>query len=281
MLRLHSLHTLVLYACMAIPGVASAAGESITPVRVTLHGDADYFPYSYVKGNVLRGLYPEIIRKVDERLPDYEIVLEPIPWRRGLVMLEEGEAFGLFPPYRFEAERPYIKPYSAPLGSENLVIVCREDRLPSDFKGRWPEDYKGMTVSVNLGFAVQSKPFWASIHNGSVKRAEFPSNSENLIQLAAFGSVDCYANDRNAISASYARLVKRFGDGTAERDLAPIRETTVLSPQTAHIGYAARYAEHFAYGADFIKLFDEALREFQASPEYESFVTKFWAELED
>lgn len=279
--RRQNFHAFVLCACMAMSGMASAAGESNSPVRVTLHGDADYFPYSYAEGNVLKGLYSELIREIDARLPEYEIVLEPIPWKRGLVMLQEGEAFGLFPPYRFEAERPFIKPYSASLGNEDLVIVCREDRLPSDFKGRWPEDYEGMTLSVNLGFAVQSEPFWAAIRAGRVKRAEFPSNSESLIQLAAFGNVDCYVNDRDAISASHARLVKRFGYGTAERKLAPIRETTVLSPQTAHIGYAARHAEHFAYGADFIERFDEALRAFQASPEYESFVSKFWAEIAD
>lgn len=281
MLMRHNLRVLVLCACVTMPGIASAAGDSIAPVRVTLHGDTDYFPYSYAEGNVLKGLYPALIRKIDERLPGYEIALEPIPWKRGLVLLQEGEAFGLFPPYRFELERPYIKPYSAPLGKENLVIVCREDRLPSDFKGRWPEDYEGMTLSVNLGFAVQSEPFWAAIRSGSVKRAEFPSNSESLIQLAAFGNVDCYANDRDAISASHARLVKRFGGGAADRKLAPIRVTTVLSPQTAHIGYTARHAEHFVYGADFIERFDEALRAFQASPEYESFVSRFWAEVAD
>lgn len=276
-----SLLLVALAAWTTIPGAAIAAGNTAAPVRVLLHGDADYFPYSYAEGKLLRGFYAELIRRVDEILPEYEIALEPIPWKRGLVMLEEGEAFGLFPPYRFEAERAYIGPYSAPLGRENLVIVCREDRLASDFKGRWPEDFKGKTVSVNLGFAVQSEPFWAAVRDGSVKRAEYSGNTENLIQLAAFGNVDCYMNDRYAIAASHGRLVKRFDDGAAGHRLAPIRETTILSPQTAHIGYAVKHAERFAYGADFIERFDAALLAFQASPEYRQFAMQFWADLDD
>lgn len=271
---------IILFAGGAMSGLVIAAGDA-TPVRVTLYGDADYFPYSYARDGELKGLYAELIRRVDEKLPEYEIKLRPVPWKRGLVMLESGEAFGLFPPYRFERERPFIKPYSAPLGDENLVIVCREDRLSSDFQGRWPEDYRGKTVSVNLGYAVQSESFWAAIREGSVKRAEFPSNADNLIQMAAFGNVDCYANDREAISASHARLAKRLGDGADTRQLAPIRETTVLSPQTAHIGYTARHAEHFPYGDDFIRRFDEALLAFRASTEYPPFIAGFWSGLAD
>lgn len=249
------------------------------PVVVELLGDADYFPYSYVQDGELRGLYPEIIRRIDEMLPDFVVVMKPVPWKRGLLMIERGEAAGLFPPYRHDAERPYIRPYSEPLGIERVVIVCREDRIPARFAGRWPDDYMGMTVSNNLGFSMQPPPFWSAVEEGHIRRREFASNADSLLEMVAYGRVDCYINDRRAIAVSLARLRKRLLGDVHARPFAPVRETLALEEQFAHVGYSAVRYDSAPEVRAFARRFDDALMTLKAGPEYQALVTDYWARV--
>jgi polar amino acid transport system substrate-binding protein len=220
-----------------------------------------------------------LLRRIDALMPDYEIELRPVPWKRGLRMLETGQAFGLYPPYRLEAERPYIVHYSAPLATEHLVIVCRDDRIPPDFKGRWPRDFLGRTLSTNLGYALQTGDFWKPIQEGRIRHLEFPGNRENLVQMAVLGKVDCYANDRSAIDLSYGQLASQLAQSGKADTLARIREVTVLESQTAHVGYGRVDDQHFPDGGAFIRRFDQTLEAFKATPEYRRLIDEFWAEI--
>lgn len=259
----------------ASPVWAQAVAKA--PVVVELLGDADYFPYSFVRNGELRGLYPEVIRRIDEALPEFVIVMKPVPWKRGLLMIERGEAAGLFPPYRHESERPYIRPYSEPLGIESVVIVCREDRVAANFAGRWPDDYIGMTVSTNLGFSMQPPPFWAAVEDGRVKRREFANNEANLLEMVAYGRVDCYINDRRAIEVSLAHLRKRLLGDVHARPFAPVRETLAVEDHTAHVGYSAvRYDSEPELRA-FARRFDEALVALKAGSGYRALIEDYWA----
>ena len=58
--------------------------------RVEILADAAYPPYSWQEGEEVRGIYADIIREVTSAMPDYEVVLKPMPWRRGLSMVEQG-----------------------------------------------------------------------------------------------------------------------------------------------------------------------------------------------
>ncbi len=264
-------------ACCVAAALATPAAAQ--PVTIELLGDADYFPYAYARDGVLEGFYPELIRAVDATLPDFDIVLKPVPWKRGLLLVERGEVAGLLPPYRLEGERSFMAPYSAALGSEHVVIMCREDRLDDGFAGHWPDDYAGMTISNNLGFALQSAPFWAPVREGRIRRVEFPSNEANVIELAAFGRVDCYINDRTAIELSLERLRKRLDREARGHVLAPLRETMALAPLTAHVGYsAAQYAARPEL-REFVTRFDAALRALQASPAHQEAVSAYWLAL--
>ncbi|MGL5321442.1 MAG: transporter substrate-binding domain-containing protein, partial [Aeromonas veronii] len=88
--------------------------------RVEILADAAYPPYSWQEGEEVRGIYADIIREVTSAMPDYEVVLKPMPWRRGLSMVEQGTAFAIFPPYYMPDTRPYMWPYSQPMLDEEL-----------------------------------------------------------------------------------------------------------------------------------------------------------------
>ena len=86
----------------------------------------------------MRGIYADIIREVTSAMPDYEVVLKPMPWRRGLSMVEQGTAFAIFPPYYMPDTRPYMWPYSQPMLDEELVVMCGASVAANTPQARFP-----------------------------------------------------------------------------------------------------------------------------------------------
>jgi polar amino acid transport system substrate-binding protein len=274
-IRLIALLSVMALFCLSLP--QSTWAESKKNIR--LLGDSSYYPYAFAAGTEMKGFYSELIRQVAQRLPDYEIELQPIPWKRGLAQIESGEAFGLFPPYRFDAERPYIYPYSRPLYTEAIVIFCRTDRIGAAFGSQWPADYLGMSLATNLGFTLAGEDFWQPIRQGQIHHYEFGGNRESLLALVLHGRVDCYANDRQSIIVTLRQLQDHYRQMPVQRVLAPIRETTLILEQPAYIGYTRKHPERYPEGARFIEQFDAAWLEYQNSKAYRQFVEQFWTQL--
>ncbi|XOV77676.1 MAG: substrate-binding periplasmic protein [Aestuariibacter sp.] len=247
-------------------------------IDIVLFGDDSYVPYSYVNHDGLVGFYPSLINRVAEGLPEYRVRLAPIPWKRGLKRMENGTGLGLFPPYLFEKERPFIRPYSYPLFTEEVTVFCRSDVLQDSFNGQWPSDYYGKTISTNLGFKLFKKEMWEPFKSGDISHVEFQGTDENLFQLAVTGLADCYANDRNSITLGLKKLEQKLTEQGREHLLHPIQETTVLLQQRGYIGYSKKFRKNFPDSDRFIERFDEALEQFIASGEYRTFVTNYWQE---
>ena len=79
--------------------ISSQAMAYHPPVKVLVYGDDSYPPYSYGEEGVAKGIYSDILRRVFEEMPGYEVKLVPIPWERGLKMLKVGQGLALYPPY--------------------------------------------------------------------------------------------------------------------------------------------------------------------------------------
>ena len=69
-------------------------------IDVTVYGDDSYPPYSYVENGKLTGIYTAILKKVFSQMPDYNVSIHSIPWKRGLAEIEQGKIFALYPPYK-------------------------------------------------------------------------------------------------------------------------------------------------------------------------------------
>lgn len=244
--------------------------------KVEIFGDDSYFPYSFVQDGNLIGFYPALIHQIAKGLPEFQITLTPIPWKRGLKAMERGTGFALIPPYRFEEERPYIQPYSLPLYTEAVTIFCRPDSLTNDFKGIWPKDYLGLTFSTNLGFKLFNEETWKPIKSGDINHIEIQGTEENLFQLAVTGMVDCYANDRNSISLGIKQLKQKLIHQKREALLNPIQETAILLQQNGYIGYSKKFRARYPKTELFITRFDNAIAKFKASGDYQSFVDHYW-----
>ncbi|RDH41779.1 ABC transporter substrate-binding protein [Zooshikella ganghwensis] len=243
------------------------------PVPVTLLGDHNYYPYSYVEHNKLKGLYPMIIRRVLSRMPHYHATLEGVPWKRGLKLLEKGKAFALFPPYKHEATRPYIAPYSTPLLAETVAVFCRADTLTTS-RPRWPEDYYGLTVGINLGFELGGDAFWVAVKDKKIELKEYGSNRLNLVKLLIAGQTDCYVNDRQAVLLSWNQLAQENC-----RSLEPVEEGAIVSVEYGHLGYTNQAPERYPYKADFVQAFDHEVEALQHSGELQQLIEAYWQRL--
>ncbi|QDQ28758.1 amino acid ABC transporter substrate-binding protein [Chitinimonas arctica] len=225
-----------------LTGVAGAAE------KIVLYGDDDYAPYSYVEDGRFKGIYVELLRQAAVLLaPDYELELKPTPWKRGLRDLELGSTLGLFPPYFRPNARPYIQPYSAPLYHEVVVLFCTEKVMKVPRK-RFPEDFGGLTIGVNLGFII-SEPMLVAAKQGKLAIEEAKGNNANIMKLAS-KRIDCYANDRLSVLYSAKRLRAAANAPDSIKALI-LHEAAVLSGEDAFIGYSELFQA--GYKQDFIQ----------------------------
>ena len=233
---------------------AMALSHATATQKVVIEADDDYAPYSYLENGELKGIYVDLLKLAGKKLaPNYSIELQAIPWKRGLKNLETGRSMALFPPYRSK-ERPYIDPYSTPLYRETVVLFCNQP-TPSRVPRRFPDDFAGLTIGVNLGFALGDK-MTDAVKAKTFTVTESKGNEDNLWKLQA-GQIDCYANDRLAVHYSFGKLQ----DKAKFRQFKGYRltESAELSSEEAFIGYSA--VNTLGFKADFIKQMDAALAE--------------------
>ena len=238
----------------------ACAGE-----RVTLYGDESYPPYSFVEDGRFKGMYVDILTKAAERLkPAYSIDLQPLPWKRGLADLEFGTAFALFPP-GLKRERTYIDRYSTSIYREIVVVFCN-DAVMAKPRKRFPDDFSGLTIGVNLGFLLSDRLMQAAKH-GTVTLEAAKGNEANLKKLAGH-RIDCYASDRAAALYS-ARLLQPYFSGMGFR----LTEAVELSGEDTFIGYSGK--NNPPYKADFIARMDAALEAMKKNGEMAKIVGEY------
>nr|WP_294863978.1 transporter substrate-binding domain-containing protein [uncultured Pseudogulbenkiania sp.] len=237
--------------------------------KVVLYGDDSYPPYAYLEDGQFKGVYVELLQAAANRMAErYQLELVPTPWRRGLSMLESGEAFALFPPYR-RAERTFIDTYSAPLYRERVVVVCN-DRTMSKPRQRFPRDFGDVTIGVNAGFAL-SGVLVAARQNHSVRIDEANGNAVNLRKLA-LNRIGCYANDSLSIRYTLRRM-KNETPHFPELDALTLHEVAELSGEEAYVGFSRRASPPFK--ADFIKRLDATLQALQQEGEVDRILARY------
>ena len=104
------------------------ATYSLSQTKVEIYADDAYPPYAYVEDGKLTGIYTVVLKKIFQKMPDYNVEFKAIPWKRGLSLIEQGDIFALYPPYERPKERPYMQ-YDMAILDEALVVYCRNELL--------------------------------------------------------------------------------------------------------------------------------------------------------
>ncbi|GAA3947438.1 substrate-binding periplasmic protein [Allohahella marinimesophila] len=227
------------------------AGLVSADTVVKFFGDSAYPPYAYSEGDEMAGYYTEIIREADRRLPGYHIDLRPVPWGRGLKLLETGEIGFLYPPYDRSETRPFMH-YSTSIMKEHLALFCRSGLIASG-NPQFPDDFKGRSIGRLQSFAT-GQQFDDAAAEGLVTLREYASDSLIFKQLMA-GRLDCYVNDRAAIQQSITDLENA---GLYEGDR--IEETLSISHEEGYIGLTNR-KELYPFMDEFISRFNQVIED--------------------
>ena len=246
---------LILPAVLCLSIAASA--QTGTAVSLVIYGDDDYPPYCYVENGQMKGIYTEIVREATQSMPQYAVQLRPVPWKRGVLMLQTGEAFALYPPCSWRSERPYVR-YCLPLLMEQLVVLCNRDVLAKRKLQRWPADCAGLHIGVNAGFLSGDAGLTASLRAEKIVLDPAKGTRTNLHKLMR-RRIDCYVSDRLSAQWELQRIRREGPPGTPMQALQALQETAQLASQQAHLGFTWRRPVAYPCRDDFIEQFNAAI----------------------
>lgn len=255
---------LVLWLCLAPPAGAA--------IQVTVLCDSGYPPYSYEEGGEAKGLYSDILRAAFARMPEYEVTIQPVPWRRGLEELERGRAFALYPPYHRPHERPYMD-YSRPILEERVVVFVHANIARSHRIEEFPDNYAGLRIGINSGFSIVQNPLYQQmVEQGELLQSFAKDNRSNLLKLY-LGRIDVYINDRLSILWELKRL-QHAGELPLHAHEQFVEGPT-LAIEYGHLGITNRNQAAFPYKAAFTRRLNEALDELDTEGVIQQLTTRY------
>lgn len=250
--------------------IASSCLAYQPPISVTVYGDDAYPPYSYGQNGTAHGIYSDILREIFARMPEYRVEIVPIPWKRGLKMLEVGEGFALYPPYYYSDKRAYISPYSEPILNEEVVVYCRPEQVTDRKLASWPDDYFGLTVGINEAFALGGSDFWHAVRQGKINLREAKGNRANILNLYN-KKTDCYINDRLSILWEIKLLIQ---EGIVNPDWMLTLGTSIGGEQ-GYLGYSNVNSDKFPFKADFVAKFNQTLEQLRIDGTVEAIMARY------
>lgn len=231
--------------------IVTTSTTVIAQQSVTLYCDDAYPPYAYGENGIAKGIYIDILKKAFDNIPDYDVTIKPVPWKRGVGMIESGEALALIPPYKHLEKRPYMFPYSESILQEEVVLYVNKASHDGS-KTTWPDDYFGKTIGMNAGFAVGGEAYGEALAAGKIKEETAADNTKNILKLYN-GRIDGYVNDRIATKQTISELVKK---GQITENV--LVEATVVGSNWGYVGYSK--PNNVAYKDDFIKKVDVEIK---------------------
>lgn len=223
--------------------------------KVTIVGDADYAPYAYIENKEAKGVYVDVLKKVFEQMPEYEVEFKMVPWKRALKEVQSGSSLAVFPPYYHPTKRPWIDPYSEPILEEKTVLFCNKEKIPAD-KDNFPQAYHGLKFGMNAGFKIGGEEFLKDVESGLISIDEVKGAELNFKKLA-IGRNHCYMNAR---LPAYAEIRKLKEGGL---DVSDIVEIKTVKSDKGYLGFA-KNADNFPFKDDFVKKFNALITKLKA-----------------
>ena len=170
------------------------------PQHVVLYGEENNPPYAYLQGNVMMGIYSDILRRAALQMPQYDIEFSPVPFKRGIDLLKRGKIMGFYPPY-LKPARDWVERYSVPVVTQTPVVLCTDDFARYRTLLNYPYDYIGARFGNTSGYKMAGQALFDMAKRHEVTLEEAHTTEINLRRLLA-GRIDCYVNDRRAIDVA-------------------------------------------------------------------------------
>lgn len=220
-------------------------------ISVTLFSDNNFPPYSYSENGEAKGIYPDIVRHVAKSMTHFDVTIKPVPWNRGLMLLESGNGFGLIPPYYLPDVRPFINPYSVPLFEERVAVYCHVD-IVKELRHPiiWPESFYGLRIGINTGFNLGDQAFWEAQSRGDIKVRKAKDPEANILMIREKRN-DCYLH----ISLSINWTLRQMQNKAKVTDSHWMIKVKEVSTQSGYIGYTSA-PDAFPFKQEFVDMFN-------------------------
>jgi polar amino acid transport system substrate-binding protein len=145
---------------------------------LTVYVDEANPPFMYRTNERAAGIYPDILRAVSARA-GLNVKIVPVPWRRALFHLDNGDGAvaGIYK--NLERQKKYA--FSNPIHREDLMIYRLKGKF--DPKTRL-EDLAGMTVGVIRGWSY-GDAFDSARMSGLFETSEAAGDDQNFAMLTS------------------------------------------------------------------------------------------------
>ena len=239
--------------------------------KVTILADDSYPPYSFVENGKLKGIYVDIINAAAALLTSkYEVSIVAVPWKRGLLEIQEGREFAILPPYKHRIERPYMWPYSQAIMTENVMAYCHKEIALLDYLERADEQiYPPINVGINAGYLILNNELQQAEKSHRIIIRENKSTLSNILKLYS-RRIDCYLNDKLSTEWEISRIPKH-----RDIQIDKIKAALLVMSKTAHIGYTNSKNHKFTFKDDFVKHMDKAILQTITSSKYQEILDNY------
>ncbi|MEQ9346203.1 MAG: ABC transporter substrate-binding protein [Thalassospira sp.] len=256
---------------LSIPSVTSAQGteSAEAPLTITLYAEDSNIPYAFLDGAKPDGIYVRILQEAFARLPEYQLEIASVPFRRGMELLKDGQVIGFFPPYK-RKDRDWIERYSIPILRETVVAICSKDYAHSHDLHHFPDDFKDARFANNAGYRLAGNDFFAMVEAGDIILEEANTTASNLRFLMA-GRVDCYVNERMAILAGMREL-------EVDQDVSRLfNEVAIIGQEFGYVAFGPDPENQWPYRDQAADALDAVLRQMRNSGEIDRLVVDYFA----
>jgi len=186
--------------CFSLIFVASLAAEKITMVT------GDWPPYTSEK-MAGKGFFTEIVTAVCKEA-GVDVEYKFYPWLRSEKMVQDGEAFAVFP-YFPSADRKKIYDFSDPLCNSTGKFFFLKEKIKSDVKWTTFADLKSHSIGGTLGYWYK-KDFEAAGLN-----VDYAASDEQGVKKLEAGRFDLLATDElvgwDLIKSLFPKELDKFG----------------------------------------------------------------------
>lgn len=141
-------------------------------------------PYKWKEGETYKGYFIDIFTEISRRT-GLTFNLEPLPLKRVLYYVENGESDGCFGYYKTPEREAYATFLDVPISTMALKLYVMKDRA---FPFERIEDLHGKTIGL-LREQFVSDEFNKAIKEGNIT-AEYVNNYPSMLRLLQGGSVD-------------------------------------------------------------------------------------------
>lgn len=216
----------------------------------------DWAPYVYQHDGQPAGIDYEVTTRVFERL-GVEVEVQFLPWKRCLVMIEQGLADGILDIFQAESRQPYLVYAAEPLSDVEFVLFQARARRHAVNS---LDDLAGLTVGTSPGYAYGAA-FNEAVH---FRREAAPTHEANFGKLM-LGRIDLAITDRRV--GHY--LLRHQGLQQQVEEL-PL----VISRQAQYLGLARKPGREALAQA-----FAVELRRFKQEPAYAAISNRYTGDI--